>query len=138
MKKDAGYLSRTAFGAIGSAGGHLSMGRAEINQARLPEGLLLTDNAGVERFVGLERESIRQGPAFLLHVLLDLVVDRKMAMKLRRDSGVGWRGRGLRTGRARCGQHEPAQPDANVFHAVGQIEIQDQSSVPDDSGASGI
>jgi len=51
LKKDAGHLSRTAFGELGSAGGHKSMGRAEVNQRNLPAGLLLTDNTGVERFV---------------------------------------------------------------------------------------
>lgn len=51
MKKDAGKLARDAFGKTGSAGGHKSMGRAEINQPSLPDGLLLTDNKGVERFV---------------------------------------------------------------------------------------
>ena len=33
--------------------------------------------AGLERQVQLEADTIRQGPAFLLHVLLDLIVDRK-------------------------------------------------------------
>ena len=33
--------------------------------------------AALERQVDLERENIRQGPAFLLHVLLDVIVDRK-------------------------------------------------------------
>jgi nanoRNase/pAp phosphatase (c-di-AMP/oligoRNAs hydrolase) len=51
LKKDAGYLARTAFGGIGSAGGHKSMGRAEIKQDALPKGLLLTDNKGIEKFV---------------------------------------------------------------------------------------
>ena len=51
LKKDAGYLARTAFDSIGSAGGHLSMGRAEIQQGNLPEGTRLTDNSGIERFV---------------------------------------------------------------------------------------
>jgi len=51
LKKDAGHLARAAFGDIGSAGGHKTMGRAEINQRELPEGLLLTDNVGIERFV---------------------------------------------------------------------------------------
>ncbi len=32
---------------------------------------------GLERQVQVERENIRQGPAFLLHVLLDMIVDRK-------------------------------------------------------------
>lgn len=51
IKKDAGYLARTAFDGIGSAGGHKSMGRAEIKQSYLPQGLLLTDNRGIEEFV---------------------------------------------------------------------------------------
>jgi nanoRNase/pAp phosphatase (c-di-AMP/oligoRNAs hydrolase) len=51
LKKDAGYLARTAFGGIGSAGGHESMGRAQVKQDALPKGLHLTDNSGVEKFV---------------------------------------------------------------------------------------
>jgi nanoRNase/pAp phosphatase (c-di-AMP/oligoRNAs hydrolase) len=51
LKKDAGYLARAAFGNIGSAGGHESMGRAEVKQDALPGGLLLTDNRGIEKFV---------------------------------------------------------------------------------------
>lgn len=51
LKKDAGFLARAAFEKIGSAGGHKQMGRAEINQRSLPDGLLLTDNKGIERFV---------------------------------------------------------------------------------------
>ena len=51
VKKDAGYLARTAFGDIGSAGGHESMGRAQIKQDALPGGLLLVDNRGIEEFV---------------------------------------------------------------------------------------
>ena len=51
IKKDAGYLARTAFDRIGSAGGHKSMGRAEIKRNSLPKGLLLSDNRGIEEFV---------------------------------------------------------------------------------------
>ena len=51
LKKDAGYLARTAFGKIGSAGGHKSMGRAEFKQEALTEGLHLSDNRGIEEFV---------------------------------------------------------------------------------------
>jgi len=51
IRKDAGYLARAAFDGIGSAGGHKSMGRAEIKQNSLPRGLLLTDNRGIEDFV---------------------------------------------------------------------------------------
>ncbi len=45
--------------------------------------------SGVERLAGLERESIRQGPAFLLHVLLDLVVDRKFVETERMEDELG-------------------------------------------------
>jgi nanoRNase/pAp phosphatase (c-di-AMP/oligoRNAs hydrolase) len=51
IKKDAGYLARSAFGNIGSAGGHEAMGRAQVKQDALPRGLLLTDNRGIEEFV---------------------------------------------------------------------------------------
>ena len=51
LKKDAGYLARSTFGDIGSAGGHKSMGRAELKQNALPKGLLLSDNKGIEEFV---------------------------------------------------------------------------------------
>ncbi|MBI5233735.1 MAG: DHH family phosphoesterase [Deltaproteobacteria bacterium] len=51
IKKDAGYLARKAFSRLGSAGGHKSMGRAEMGQSSFPNGLLLTDNRGIEQFV---------------------------------------------------------------------------------------
>ena len=51
IKKDAGYLARKTFGGIGSAGGHESMGRAEVKHDALPIGLLLTNNRGIEEFV---------------------------------------------------------------------------------------
>ena len=51
IRKDAGFLARAAFGNIGSAGGHKSMGRAEVKQDALPGGLLLSNNRGVEEFV---------------------------------------------------------------------------------------
>jgi nanoRNase/pAp phosphatase (c-di-AMP/oligoRNAs hydrolase) len=51
LKKDAGYLARTAFGEIGSAGGHKSMGRAEFKQEALAKGLHLFDNRGIEEFI---------------------------------------------------------------------------------------
>jgi nanoRNase/pAp phosphatase (c-di-AMP/oligoRNAs hydrolase) len=51
LKKDAGRLAAATFGDIGSAGGHRYMGRAQVRQNALPEGLLLTDNTGVEKFV---------------------------------------------------------------------------------------
>jgi nanoRNase/pAp phosphatase (c-di-AMP/oligoRNAs hydrolase) len=51
LKKDAGYLAGATFGGVGSAGGHRSMGRAQVRQDALPEGLLLTDNRGIEKYV---------------------------------------------------------------------------------------
>jgi len=51
IKKDAGHTARAAFEAVGSAGGHYTMGRAEIYGHSLPEGIHLTDNKGIERFV---------------------------------------------------------------------------------------
>ena len=51
LKKEAGYLARNAFEKYGSAGGHKSMGRAEMSQRSLPPGLRLTDNVGIEKFV---------------------------------------------------------------------------------------
>jgi nanoRNase/pAp phosphatase (c-di-AMP/oligoRNAs hydrolase) len=51
LKKDAGYLARTAFGEIGSAGGHKSMGRAEFKKEALAKGLHLSDNRGIEKFI---------------------------------------------------------------------------------------
>lgn len=51
IRKDAGYLARSAFGNIGSASGHDAMGRAQVKQDALPQKLLLTDNRGIEEFV---------------------------------------------------------------------------------------
>lgn len=50
-KKDAGKTAQAAFGELGSAGGHSTMGRAEIDESALPDGILLTQNEKVERFV---------------------------------------------------------------------------------------
>jgi len=50
-KKNAGKTAQAAFGELGSAGGHTIMGRAEIDESALPDGILLTENEKVERFV---------------------------------------------------------------------------------------
>jgi nanoRNase/pAp phosphatase (c-di-AMP/oligoRNAs hydrolase) len=50
-QKNAGRAAQAAFGAIGSAGGHQTMGRAEIEGSSLPEGTLLTQNEKIERFI---------------------------------------------------------------------------------------
>jgi nanoRNase/pAp phosphatase (c-di-AMP/oligoRNAs hydrolase) len=63
IKKDAGYLARAAFNSIGSAGGHKSMGRAEVKQDALPNSLFLTDNKGIEEFV--LRSLARIDPVFV-------------------------------------------------------------------------
>lgn len=51
LKKDAGRTAEAAFGTFGSAGGHRTMGRAEIDEAKLPDSILLTQNEKVEKFV---------------------------------------------------------------------------------------
>ncbi len=56
-----------------------------VHRGETSESLL----AAVERLAGLERESIRHGPAFLLHVLLDLVVDRKFVEIERMEEELG-------------------------------------------------
>ena len=49
--KNVGKLAQAAFGTIGSAGGHSTMGRAEILADRLPPGIGLTQNEQLEWFV---------------------------------------------------------------------------------------
>src|SRR3989338_2225834 len=49
--KNAGKVAQTAFGEIGSAGGHRTMGRAEIHGTSLPENISLTQNEPLEWFV---------------------------------------------------------------------------------------
>jgi nanoRNase/pAp phosphatase (c-di-AMP/oligoRNAs hydrolase) len=50
-KKDAGKTAQAAFGEFGSAGGHRTMGRAEIEESMLPDGIMLTENEKIERFI---------------------------------------------------------------------------------------
>ncbi len=50
-RKNAGVTARDAFGSMGSAGGHRTMARAEIPAEALPEGIELTQNEKLERFV---------------------------------------------------------------------------------------
>ncbi len=71
IKKDAGYLAGAVFDGIGSAGGHKSMGRAEIKQDALPQGLLLSDNRGVEEFV---LKSLARVDPFFLPIRESLIV----------------------------------------------------------------
>lgn len=51
QQKDAGKTARKAFGEIGSAGGHHTMGRAEIDESALPKDVMLTQNESLERFI---------------------------------------------------------------------------------------
>ncbi len=50
-QKDVGKLAQLAFGHLGSAGGHRTMGRAEIIGQNLPENVRLTKNESCEWFV---------------------------------------------------------------------------------------
>lgn len=51
IQKNAGKLAQLAFGEIGSAGGHPTMGRAEIVSASLPNQVQLTQNESLEHYV---------------------------------------------------------------------------------------
>ena len=51
LRKHAGRAATMAFGSRGSAGGHTTMGRAEIDQAALPAGIMLTQSERLERFI---------------------------------------------------------------------------------------
>ena len=50
-RKHAGKVAETAFGSLGSAGGHRCMARAEVGARELPEGLRLTHNENLQSFV---------------------------------------------------------------------------------------
>jgi nanoRNase/pAp phosphatase (c-di-AMP/oligoRNAs hydrolase) len=50
-RKDAGRLVRRAFGALGCAGGHQAMARAEIPLDRLAEVIGNLSSSSIERFV---------------------------------------------------------------------------------------
>ena len=72
------------FNAFNYSGGKLSISEADmfigadflvtVNCRGPEDGLWMT---GIERIVELDREGIRRGPAFLLHIILDHIVDRK-------------------------------------------------------------
>jgi len=50
-KKHAGKTAQAAFGIFGSAGGHRTMARAEIDENELPLAITLTQNERLERFI---------------------------------------------------------------------------------------
>jgi nanoRNase/pAp phosphatase (c-di-AMP/oligoRNAs hydrolase) len=58
---NAGRTAHAAFGRLGSAGGHETMGRAEIPGANLPRGMLLTHSERIERFVLERLAAVRRG-----------------------------------------------------------------------------
>jgi nanoRNase/pAp phosphatase (c-di-AMP/oligoRNAs hydrolase) len=49
--KHAGRTAEAAFGEVGSAGGHRTIARAEVENESLPEGAILMQNESIERFV---------------------------------------------------------------------------------------
>ncbi|MGQ9661113.1 MAG: DHH family phosphoesterase [Kiritimatiellia bacterium] len=51
IRKHAGEVAEAAFGQLGSAGGHRTMGRAEIDERMLPGGISLTQTAEIDVFV---------------------------------------------------------------------------------------
>jgi nanoRNase/pAp phosphatase (c-di-AMP/oligoRNAs hydrolase) len=51
IKKNAGKLAQLTFGNVGSAGGHPTMGRAEIVEKNLPKEVRLTQSESLERYV---------------------------------------------------------------------------------------
>ena len=51
IQKHAGKVAQAAFGAWGSAGGHRTIARAEMEENALPGGMILTQNERLERFV---------------------------------------------------------------------------------------
>lgn len=48
---NAGAVAKAAFGEVGSAGGHKSMGRAEVPKQGLPPGISLSQNEQIEWYV---------------------------------------------------------------------------------------
>jgi len=50
-KKNAGKTVSAAIGPLGSAGGHRTMGRAEIEESSLPDGLMVNQGEQVELFI---------------------------------------------------------------------------------------
>lgn len=62
IQKNVGKLAQEAFGHLGSAGGHATMGRAEIIGKNLPKNVLLTQNESLESFVVFSLAKIN--PAF--------------------------------------------------------------------------
>lgn len=51
QQRNAGQTAYRAFGQWGSAGGHKTMGRAEIEEDKMPDGILLTQDEKLEGFI---------------------------------------------------------------------------------------
>jgi nanoRNase/pAp phosphatase (c-di-AMP/oligoRNAs hydrolase) len=69
LKESMGKIAEEAFSSIGSAGGHRTKARAEIQEDSMPEGILLTQNEEVESFV-IKRLSDAEHSFRPLHKLL--------------------------------------------------------------------
>ncbi|MDY7038483.1 MAG: DHH family phosphoesterase [Thermodesulfobacteriota bacterium] len=68
-KKHAGKTAQAAFGKSGSAGGHRTMARAEIDENKLPIDMALTQNEKLERFILESLSKTERGFKFLLRYL---------------------------------------------------------------------
>jgi len=69
--KDAGSVAQTAFGVYGSAGGHRTMARAEIDESGLPREITLTQNERLERFVLDSLSKVEKGFRSVYRTLKD-------------------------------------------------------------------
>lgn len=67
--KHAGKTATAAFGSIGSAGGHVTTGRAEILNENMPKGVYLTNNEKVEKFVLKEIAKVEKEFRSILKVI---------------------------------------------------------------------
>ncbi|UCD84127.1 MAG: DHH family phosphoesterase [Deltaproteobacteria bacterium] len=67
--KHAGKTANAAFGNMGSAGGHVTMGRAEILNENMPRGIYFTDNEKVEKFVLREIARVEKEFGSILRVI---------------------------------------------------------------------
>ena len=69
--KDAGGVAQAAFGVYGSAGGHRTMARAEIDESGLPREITLTQNERLERFVLDSLSKVEKGFRSVCRTLKD-------------------------------------------------------------------
>jgi nanoRNase/pAp phosphatase (c-di-AMP/oligoRNAs hydrolase) len=69
QNRHAGRLAEAAFRPLGSAGGHRTMGRAEIEESALPGGIVLTESERVNAFLFRALADVEHGFRPLLRVL---------------------------------------------------------------------